>query len=155
MALKICTKSWNSSYEENLAIVSLTSLAQRRDHLSLCYLYKLVNNLFCFPEAPLIPYTHTKFTRAGSFVQPFAKIILILFFPRTINKWNNLPVTVQMSHSFYTFTILVKALEDKTMEMNSLADKIRAELGMLTPLNIRAIHCVQLIIIIRQLVTVP
>ena len=82
MALKICTKNWNSSYEENLAIVSLTSLAQRRDHLSLCYFYKLVHNLFCFPEAPLIPYTHTKFTRAGSkklFVpmyQPFSISIL-------------------------------------------------------------------------------
>ena len=89
----------------NLAIVSLTSLAERRDHLSLCYFYKLVNNLFCFPEAPLIPYTHTKFTRAGSkklFVQPFAKN-KYSFFPRTINKWNNLLVTVQMLHSFYTF----------------------------------------------------
>jgi hypothetical protein len=39
MALKICTKhcNWSSSYEENLATVSLTSLSQRRDHLSLCY----------------------------------------------------------------------------------------------------------------------
>ena len=108
MALKICTKHWNSSYEDNLAKVSLTSLAQRRDHLSLCYFYKLVNNIFCFPEAPLIPYTHTKFTRAGSkklYVQPFAKTnyFKYSFFPRTINNWNNLPVTLQMSHSFYTF----------------------------------------------------
>ena len=76
LALKICTGNWSSSYEENLTTVSLTSLAQRRDHLSLCYFYKLVN-IFCFPEAP-----------------------------RTINKWNNLPVSVQMSPSFYTFILL-------------------------------------------------
>ena len=39
-------------------------LAQRRDHLSL-YFYKLVS-IFCFPEAPLIPYTQNRTTRAGS-----------------------------------------------------------------------------------------
>ena len=66
MALRICTGNWSSSYEENLTTVSLTSLAQRRDHLSLCYFYKLVNNIFCFPEAPLIPYTQNRTTRAGS-----------------------------------------------------------------------------------------
>ena len=61
-----CTGNWSSSYEENLTTVSLTSLAQRRDHLSLCYFYKLVNNIFCFPEAPLIPYIQNRTTRAGS-----------------------------------------------------------------------------------------
>ena len=102
------TENWSSSYEENLTTVSLTSLAQRRDHLSLCYFYKLVNNIFGFPEAPLISYTQNRTTRAGSkklFVQPFAKTnyFKYSFFPRTINKWNNLPVSVQMSPSFYTF----------------------------------------------------
>ena len=44
--------------ENNLASLSLPTLAQRRDHLSLCYFYKLA---LSFPGAPL---THN--TRVGA-----------------------------------------------------------------------------------------
>ena len=62
----------------------------------------LQTSYFLFPKASLIPYIHTKFTRASSkklFVQSFAKT-KYYFLSRIINKWNNLPITVQMSHSF-------------------------------------------------------
>ena len=41
MALKICTKCWSESYENNLASLSLPTRAQRRDHLSLCMFINL------------------------------------------------------------------------------------------------------------------
>ena len=108
MALKICTKCWSESYENNLASLSLPTLAQRRDHLSLCYFYKLANNYFSFPGAPLTHNTTSRFTRAASrslFVLPFAKTnnFMYSFFPRTICKWNNLPVSVRNSQPFYYF----------------------------------------------------
>ena len=80
MALKICTKNWNSSYEENLAIVSLTSLAQRRDHLSLCYFYKLVNNFFVslrLPSYPTLTLSLQEQVLKNYLCSPLPKIIIL------------------------------------------------------------------------------
>ena len=105
MALKICTKCWSESYENNLASLSLPTLARRCDHLSLYYFYKLV---IFFSWGSPHSNTTSRFTRAASrslFVQPFAKTnnFMYSFFPRTIRKWNNLPVSVRNSQSFYYF----------------------------------------------------
>ena len=52
-ALKICTKSWDASYEDLLSKESLPSLQQRRIQTSLCHLFKIINELTDFPEAPV------------------------------------------------------------------------------------------------------
>ena len=44
-ALRVCTKSWNTNYEDLLARTNLPSLTQRRLLLKLCFLYQLVNHL--------------------------------------------------------------------------------------------------------------
>ena len=47
-ALKVCTKSWNSTYDDLLSQTDLPSLAQRRLQLKLSFLYQLVNHMsFC------------------------------------------------------------------------------------------------------------
>ena len=50
-ALKVCTKSWDASYEDLLSKASLPSLQQRRIQTSLCHLFKIINELTDFPEA--------------------------------------------------------------------------------------------------------
>ena len=52
-ALKVCFKQWNSSYSELLELSTLPSLLMRRKLLNLVCFYKLVNNLFQFPNCPL------------------------------------------------------------------------------------------------------
>ena len=51
-ALKVCTKSWDASYEDLLSKASLPSL-QRRIQTSLCHPFKIINELTDFPEAPV------------------------------------------------------------------------------------------------------
>ena len=50
-ALKVCTKSWDASYEDFLSKASLPSLQRRRIQTSLCHLFKIINELTDFPEA--------------------------------------------------------------------------------------------------------
>ena len=52
-ALKVCTKSWNSSYSSLLSQTDLPRLDQRRVQLKLSFLYQLVNNLAFYPNAPI------------------------------------------------------------------------------------------------------
>ena len=53
--LKVCFKQWNHnmSYQDLLQLAALPSLAARRKYLNLCYFYKLVHNIFEFPNSPL------------------------------------------------------------------------------------------------------
>ena len=50
-ALKVCTKSWNSTYS---SLLSQPRLDQRRVQFKLSFLYQLVNNLAFCPHAPII-----------------------------------------------------------------------------------------------------
>ena len=55
-ALKVCTKSWDASYEDLLSKASLPSLQRRRIQTSLCHLFKIINELTDFPEALVSSY---------------------------------------------------------------------------------------------------
>ena len=52
-ALKVCTKSWDASYEDLLSKASLPSLQRRRIQTSLCHLFKIINEVTDFPAAPV------------------------------------------------------------------------------------------------------
>ena len=52
-ALKMCTKSWDSSYEDMLTFCNLPTLCQRRCVLKLTLLYQLMHGHFIFHNAPL------------------------------------------------------------------------------------------------------
>ena len=48
-ASKMCTKTWDCSYNEPLDRLQLPTLAQHKLHLSLCFMYRIIHglNVFC------------------------------------------------------------------------------------------------------------
>ena len=104
-ALRLCGKNWNLGYCELLNLFKLPTLENRRLHLKLCTLFKIVHNLCSFNRTlPLIsPYSHN--TRCLTFLQPFARTVAFRssFFPDAISYWNCLPECVVSSPSYYVF----------------------------------------------------
>ena len=96
-ALKICLKSWDRSYSDNLQACNLPSLADRRKMLCLVYLYKAINGYVVTPNnAPLEPRICSYNTRSNSrktYIQPYAHSNLYFhsFYPSTLSLWNSLP----------------------------------------------------------------
>ena len=67
-ASKICTKTWDCSYNELLDRLQLPTLAQRRLHLSLCFMYRIIHGLMYFPPNIIVPSsTPSHYTRSYSF----------------------------------------------------------------------------------------
>ena len=50
LALKICTKQWTTSYSTLLTLTRVPSSEKRRQILKLCYIFKILNNIYTFPE---------------------------------------------------------------------------------------------------------
>ena len=50
-ALRVCTKSWDANYSGLLVATHLPSL-QTRTHTKLCNLFKIINGLTFYPDAP-------------------------------------------------------------------------------------------------------
>ena len=103
-ALRVCTKQSGVPYLDLIETCNLPELKTRRNCLSLGLLYKIVNEDCVFPNAPLVPYTTTYFTRSQStntFVVPQSCTNLLQnsFFPRTILFWNSLPPHITSSSS--------------------------------------------------------
>ena len=102
-ALKICLKSWDRSYHDNLQACNLPSLADRRKMLCLVYLYKAINGYVVTPNnAPLEPRICSYNTRSSSrktYIQPYAHSNLYLhsFYPSTLSLWNSLPQSITTS----------------------------------------------------------
>ena len=86
--LKMCCKSWDSSYSENLQQSLLPELSVRRKYLSLSYFYNLINGRFEFPNMPATlrqPTYSTRSSHTSTYVQPFApsNYFLYSFSPKT------------------------------------------------------------------------
>ena len=107
-ALKMCLKQWNLSYPDLLQLSSLSNLAAQREHLNLCYFYKIVNGLFEFPNCPLtlrsLNYPHRD-GRSNLYVQPQASSNAhhCSFFPATISLWNSLPSSIATASTLKSF----------------------------------------------------
>ena len=56
-ALIMCTKQWNSSYNDLLQLCSLPTLQQHRLYLDLCTMFKIVQGLFTFPTGIFVEQT--------------------------------------------------------------------------------------------------
>lgn len=107
-ALKVCMKSWDSSYEDLLKMTSLPSMQCRRLQVSLCHLYKIIHGLTDFPDAPT---THQEFhynsrslTTGAIMVPPFrTSSHQHSFFPLTISEWNKLPKEITECRTLGSF----------------------------------------------------
>ena len=49
-ACKLATKRWDASYEELLGLLELPTLEERRVHMKLCLLYKIIHELCYIPS---------------------------------------------------------------------------------------------------------
>ena len=105
-ASRICTKNWDAGYHELLDMLDLPSLAQRRLHTRLCYVYKIVHGLLYFPPDVVVPSSALSHNpRSHLLYQPFAHTNSYLhsFIPNSISNWNTLPDYVVSSPSFTSF----------------------------------------------------
>ncbi len=95
-ALKVCMKSWDSSYADLLNATSLPSMQSRRLQVSLCHLYKIVHGLTDFPNAPTTRqefYYNSRSSTTEAIMVPHFRTSSHQhsFFPLTICEWNKLP----------------------------------------------------------------
>ena len=80
--LRMCTKQWDLGYAELLNHFKVPSLGDCRNYLSLCTMYKVVNELVYFPHDVFVPWT-TTLRSSCKFLHSFV--------PKTCSAWNNLP----------------------------------------------------------------
>ena len=110
-ALRICSKQWETGYQELLDMFSLPSLENRRMYLKLCHLFKIIHGLCYFPPEIIAPnQNHTHSLRSFLLQQPFSRTnsFYYSFFPDSIHMWNNLPEYVVCAHNVTTFCRYVK-----------------------------------------------
>ena len=126
-ALRMCTKQWNSSYNDLytaasgiakqrytvfwprhwLQLCSLPTLQQHRLYLDLCTVFKIVQDLFHFPTGIFVEQTLrvTKLQSHHLFVCPHAhtSTFYISFVPHTIRNWNMFTAHVPLPTSVSSF----------------------------------------------------
>ena len=107
-ALRVCTKSWDLSYDDLLNATSVSPLHQRRIITCLCHLYKVLNGLTEFPNAPVraknFPYNSRLASSSYLNVPKFRTFSHgHSFFPNTVTLWNNLPSDICGCNSHQSF----------------------------------------------------
>lgn len=112
-ALRVCLKSWTTDREHLYSQSHIPALDDRRKQARLCHMYKIVNDLTDFPEAPF-QFRAINFVTRFSHDQQLRNIAARTsqyqnsFFPRTIAQWNSLPADIVNSSSFFTFKTHLK-----------------------------------------------
>ena len=109
-ALRMCAKSWDSSYQELLQLFSLPDLQQCGLYLDLCIMFRIINGLFYFPNDVFVHQTSSIITRSSTsqtLICPFARTCSYFnsFLPHTIRSWNFLPTTVTSINSIASFKL--------------------------------------------------
>ena len=107
-ALKVCTKSWDASYTSLLEATHLPSLQTRRTHAKLCNLFKIVNSLTFYPDAPTQyrqqPYpSRSVHSSALVPLQCHSLQYQSSFFPSSISAWNSLPQDIVSNQTIPSF----------------------------------------------------
>ena len=106
-ALKVISRQWDLSYEQLVSITDIPKLSERRLHLKLAQVFKIVHGLCYFPEDIFItqPSYSSRLARSDTLLCPFARTNYYFhsFVPSSIRAWNLLnedQVTMQTLASF-------------------------------------------------------
>ena len=105
-ACRMATKRWDLGYNELLHMLDLPSLSDRRLHLKMCQLYKIIHQLSHFPPDIVMPKCTRTHTNASSILhQPFAHTnsFFYSFIPHSISLWNALPNEIRLAPTLSSF----------------------------------------------------
>ena len=106
-ALKLISRQWDLGYEEMLSIANIPRLSERRLHLKLAQVFKIVHGLCYFPENIFTfqpPYS-SRLSRSDTLLCPFARTNYFFhsFVPSSIRSWNLLDEDQVASNSLQSF----------------------------------------------------
>ena len=104
---KLAAHQWDASYQELLELFELQPLEQRRLHLKLGLLFKILHRLCYFPSVPAIRNSMPSLRISHSLQvdPPFAhtNAFKYSFFPHTMSAWNSLSNESVTSSSYSSF----------------------------------------------------
>ena len=104
---KLAAHQWDSSYQDLLELFELQSLEQRRLHLKLGLMFKIIHSLCYFPSIPAFRSTFPGLRVSHPFQldPPFAHTnsYKFSFFPHTMTVWNSLRSECVTSSSYRSF----------------------------------------------------
>ena len=107
------TFQWTKSYSDCRREIGWQTLAQRRDILSCCQIYKMVNHLDCLVFEDFLSFNSTV-TRCHHFcinyIQSRVNTFRYSFFVNAPFLWNTLPLDVVQSSSYYSFKCKLKQI---------------------------------------------
>jgi len=83
-AMRMCAKQWDLGNQDLLELFQLPSLGNRRLHIRLCTMYKIIYDLCYFPPI-IVPKPPSTFRHSHplTFMQPYARTNA-LFIPNTV-----------------------------------------------------------------------
>ena len=104
---------WTKSYSDCRHELGWQTLVQRRDLLSCCQIYKMVNHLDCLVFEDFLSFNSTV-TRCHHFcinyIQSRVNTFRHSFFVNAPFLWNTLPLDVVQSNSYYSFKCKLKQI---------------------------------------------
>ena len=112
-ALRICSRSWSSSYGDLLELFKLQSLEHRRIYLSLCLFYKIIHGHVTYsPNHLPNHYFPSRYTHTLQYCIPPARTnhLKYSFMSRIIAMWNNLPADCVSCSSYSAFKKYIQLL---------------------------------------------
>ncbi len=112
-ALRMCLKNWSLDHNQLYQQSNLPPLVNRRSNAKLCHLYRIVNDLCDFPDAPVqqreIVYDNRQTNHLQlSNMQARTNQFHNSYFPKTISLWNSLPFSLLSSSSLSSFKLGLK-----------------------------------------------
>ena len=106
-AMKLVTHQWDANYDELLELADIPRLSERRLHLKLAQVYKIIHKLCYFPEDIFVRQAaHSeRLVRSDTILHPFARTNYFYhsFVPSSIAAWNALDETQVCTNNLYSF----------------------------------------------------
>ena len=95
------------TYRDLLDLSELPTLQLRRTFLKLCYLYKIMNGFFIYPNTPLVSRQIRPLRNSSCHLlerlPSRTNAYMHSYFPHTISLWNNLPSSLHNCSSLVSF----------------------------------------------------